>query len=187
MKKTFAFRMRRFNTKTISIITLICFFISGCTAMTKISSPQSNVSLRIDEKKYSSMPLDDSFGVTTFGNYLFVAEKEGYEPVYGELPMDLKISYLVLDILFFTPLMLLNLYSVFPNYEIDIDKKIIRYSYDKTQWWELQIPIKESEKAKEYFKKADKQDNKPVADNKTVTDNKSIAEITSSPKIESNN
>lgn len=187
MKKTFPFRMIKFNAKTISIVTLICFFISGCTAMTKISSPQPNVSLRIDEKKYSSLPMEDSFGVTTFGNYLFVAEKEGYEPVYGELPMDLKISHLVLDILFFTPLMLFNLYSVFPNYDIDIDKKIIRYSYDKTQWWELQIPTKESERAKEYFKNADKQDSKLVVDNKPVVENKPVAEITSPPKTESNN
>jgi hypothetical protein len=151
--------MRRINTKVTAIITLICFFISGCTVITTtISSKQSNVSLMVVDRTYSSLPIQDEFAITTFGNYEYLAEKEGYEPLYGVLPLNTRIGHMVLDILFFAPLMLFNLREVFPYYEINIDKKLIRYSYDKTEWWESSVSPGESEQARKYFKEAGKKE-----------------------------
>jgi len=152
--------MRIINTKVTAIITLICFFISGCAAMTTISSKQSNVSLIVEDRIYPSLPMQDEFPITTFGNYVYLAEKEGYEPLYGVLPLNVGIGRMVFDILFFTPLMFFNLREVFPYYEIDIDKKLIRYSYDKTEWWTSSVSPGESEQAKNYFKKAGKEEAK---------------------------
>jgi len=56
--------------------------------------------------------------------------------------------------------MFFNLREVFPYYEIDIDKKLIRYSYDKTEWWTSSVSPGESEQAKNYFKKAGKEEAK---------------------------
>lgn len=171
--------MRRINTKVTSIITLICFFISGCTAMTTMSSKQSNVSLTVQEKTYSSLPAQDSFVVKTFGCHEFLVKREGSEPLYGILPLDLSIRNLILDILFFTPLMFFNLRQVFPFYEFDIDKKSVRYSYDKIQWWETQVQPEESEYARNYFKETGKKEAQYLPENdKIVADNKLGAEIT---------
>lgn len=175
--------MHRVHTKMTAIITLICFFISGCTAMTTISSKQSNVSLTVQEKTYLSLPAKDSFSVKTFGCHEFLVEKEGYEPLYGILPLDLSIRNLILDILFFTPLMFFNLRQVFPYYEIDMDKKSLRYSYDAIQWWETQIQPAESEYAKKYFKETGKKEAQlNPKKNKIDEDNKPSTEVTKENK-----
>ena len=166
------------NPKITFIFLLMFFIISGCSAITTISSKQPNVSIMVKDKSYSSLPMEDGFAVTTFGNYEFLAEKEGNEPLYGVLPRNFSVGHLVIDILFFTPLCLFNLFEVFPYYEIDMDKKLIRYSIDNTEWWDSYIQPHETEQAKEYFKKAGKKEgqNKFKTD-KIVVDNKSNDEI----------
>lgn len=150
--------MRRINIKLTSMVTLICFFISGCTAMTTISSKQSNVSLRIENQTFSSLPAKNEFPVTTFGPYVYLAEKEGYDPLYGILPLSVDIGSVILDSLLFAPALFFNVRYVFPYYEIDIDKKLIRFSHDGRQWWESNVSPEETEQAKAYFKEASKRE-----------------------------
>lgn len=135
----------------VSVICIFIFIISGCTAMTNIKSTQPGVTLKVTDKSYSTLPAKDEFGVTTFGNYEFVAKKDGHEPLYGVLPLKINGGYLALDILFFAPACFFNLREVYPYYDIDVEKKMIRYSTDNNIWYDLFVTQEETEQAKKYY------------------------------------
>jgi hypothetical protein len=138
------------NKIVILIISATYFILSGCTAMTSIRTTQPDVSLQIKDKSYSSTPVVDEFVVRTFGSVEFVAKKDGRE-LYGLLPLKFNGGYLALDILFFTPAMLFNLREVYPYYEIDFDKALIRYSKDNKYWYDQKIFEEETVLAQQYF------------------------------------
>ena len=139
------------------LIALVFIVMSGCTAMTTISSTQPGVSIRITDKSYVSMPVKDEFSVTTFGNYEFLAEKDGQEPLYGILPLKVNGGYIALDVLFFAPAVFFNAREVYPYYEIDIEKSLIRYGIDNMNLTDWKILPEESEQAIKYYKKANEQ------------------------------
>ena len=140
--------------KVIAFFIMMVFVLTGCTATTNIRAKQQGVSLKITDKSYATLPTSGEFGVTTFGNYEFVAERDGYEPLYGVLPLKFNGGYLALNILFFTPACFFNLREVYPYYDIDMDRKVIRCSKDNINWYDEQILPEDSEQSEKYFKVA---------------------------------
>lgn len=139
--------------KLLILVIGAIFLMAGCTVTTNIKFTQPGVTLKIKDKAYAAGPVKDDFAVTTFGSYEFVAEKEGHEPVYGIIPLRLNGDYLLVDIIFFAPACFINLFGVYPYYEIDMDKSIIRYSTDNVNWSDLYISNEESAYAKKYYEK----------------------------------
>ncbi|HEY6862909.1 MAG TPA: hypothetical protein VI319_03335, partial [Burkholderiales bacterium] len=68
--------------RMIAVVGGLCL-LAGCTAMTTMTGTQSDVSIQVAERTYSSAPATDTFGATSFGNYEFKASRPGQEPVYG--------------------------------------------------------------------------------------------------------
>lgn len=139
------------KSRILSVIMAVVFFISGCSTLSTISSTQPDVSIRIMEKPYAPMPVKEELSVRTFGSYHFVAEKKGADPLYGIIPLQVNVGYIVLDALFFAPLVLFNARRAYPFYEIDYEKAIIRYSDDSQNWFNYKIQSEESDYAKIYY------------------------------------
>ena len=137
--------------RTLSIFMAVIFFISGCSTLSTLSSTQPDVSIRIMEKPYAPMPVKEELSVRTFGSYHFVAEKKGADPLYGIIPLYVKVENIILDALFFAPLVLLNARGAYPFYEIDYEKMVIRYSNDGQNWYDYKITSEESDYSKIYY------------------------------------
>lgn len=133
----------------------VCFLaimLAGCNAMTTIRVAQPDAMLKIKEKSFASTPASDAFPATSFGQYEFKVAAPGREPFYGLLPLKFNGGYLVLDILFFAPATFFNLREVFPQYELDVEKGVIRYRQaDNAEWAEIKPTPAEAERARTYF------------------------------------
>jgi hypothetical protein len=126
--------------------------LSGCSATTSFTSAQGGSSVQVKESTGTAIPRSESFGNTTFGNYEFKVESPGYEPLYGVLPLDLNEGYVALDILFFCPALFFNIREVFPEYEFDLEQKVIRYRKDQDDpWIEYRPTAAESARARKLF------------------------------------
>lgn len=139
------------RTRTLSVFMAVVFFTFSCSTLSTISSTQPDISIRIMEKPFAPMPVKEELAVRTFGSYHFVAEKKGSEPLYGIIPLYVNAGYIILDALFFAPLILLNARSAYPFYEIDYDKATIRYSEDGKNWYDYKIISEESDYSKNYY------------------------------------
>jgi len=109
------------------------------------------------EKPSAPAPVKEELSVRTFGSYHFVAEKKGGEPVYGVIPLYVNVGYIILDALFFAPIVLLNARSAYPFYEIDLEKKNIRYSDDGQNWYNYAITSEEFDYSKIYYNNLNKE------------------------------
>ena len=141
--------------RILSMFMAVVFFVSGCSTLSTISSTQPDVSIRIMEKPYAPTPVKEELSVSTFGSYHFVAEKKGADPLYGAIPKQVNVGYIILDALFLAPLILYNARGAYPFYELDYEKAIIRYSDDGQNWNDYKIAAEESDYSKIYYKYLD--------------------------------
>jgi hypothetical protein len=110
---------------------------------------------QLDEKSAVAAPRSESFPVSTFGKYEFKAELPGKEPFYGMLPRKFNGGYLALDILLFTPAMLFNLKEVYPFYEFDVEKKVLRFKTTRSETWNTYAPsLEEINRSRGHFGEA---------------------------------
>lgn len=128
--------------------------LSACTASTSFESAQNNVSLTINDKPSIALskPNTNTYNATSFGQYVFKAEAENSEPMYGVIPLKFNGGYLAADILFFAPALFYNLREVYPFYKLDLQTKEILYRKKETDPWTFYKPLPdEVERAKLYF------------------------------------
>jgi hypothetical protein len=138
--------------RVILVALVMAALSAGCSATTSLTAAQGGTSLEIKETPQSNLPRSETLGATTFGNYEFRAESPGFEPLYGVLPLRLNGTYMALDILFFCPALFFNLREVFPYYELDLQKRAIRYKKkDSDPWVEYQPTAEESARAQKFF------------------------------------
>ena len=137
--------------RIVSVVMAAVFFVSGCSTLSTISATQPGVSVRINEKAPAPAPVKHEFSVRALGSDFFAAKKDGAEPLYGVVPLQVNIGYIILDALFLAPLILWNARGAYPFYEIDYDRAIIRYSEDGKTWGQYSILREEMEYAKSYY------------------------------------
>lgn len=126
--------------------------LSACSAVTSVSSVQPDANITIKNGKGSDNPRTEKLAATSFGNYEFKVEQADGKNMYGVLPLKFNGGYLAVDILFFAPAAFFNLREVYPYYQFDIDKGVVRYKSKATGPWLEYAPIAaESERAKAYF------------------------------------
>ncbi|MCK8044209.1 hypothetical protein MSG37_04890 [Shewanella sp. 1CM18E] len=139
--------------KKLLLVPMIAL-VTACSASTHLQTVQPDVSITIN--KYQEFVIEPSvehtYSTTSFGQYRFKAESEGYEPMYGLMPLKFNGGYLAADILFFAPAMFFNLREVFPFYELDLENKEVRYKKNESDEWTVYKPSQaEIERAVKYF------------------------------------
>ena len=136
------FTSRTIQKSSKSRLSLIVVALSlvGCSTTTQLSSVQRGAVVHINDKK-NTTPAEDSFSDKTFGSYEFKATKNGYKSLYGNLPKKFNGSYLALDILFFTPLLFVNLNKVYHYYEFDFEKQVVKYKNGESDSWMIYEPF----------------------------------------------
>lgn len=160
------------------ILLVVAVFLPGCASTAHLDSAQSGSIVRVKNTSLDkaapvqsgtgtvvatvassgklrnfSTPRDESIPTSTFGKYEFKAEHPGFEPLYGVLPRKFNPGYLALDILFFTPAMFFNLSGVYPYYEFDLEKRVVRYRGSESVPWQTYAPtLEQANLARAYFK-----------------------------------
>lgn len=186
----------RINTAS-TLALIIPFFLIGCSTTTNFSSTQNGATVFVENAKRTITPKIDSTVIAkkapststprteklpsgTFTNYEFKAEHPEFGTLYGKLPLKFNGGYLALDILFFTPAMLVNLRGLYSYYEFDLEKKVVKYKEKETERWAIYESTKEEiDLAKYNF---DKFPGQPVSA-KTVSESSTPTNETSSQKL----
>jgi len=133
-------------------ILLMALLNLGCSATTSLTAAQGGTALSVKESHSTAAPRTEEYSATSFGNYEFKAASPGFDPLYGVLPLKFNGGYLALDILFFAPAMFFNLREVYPYYEFDMDKRVVRYKkHPSDPWVNYQPSEAESQRAKGHF------------------------------------
>jgi hypothetical protein len=126
--------------------------LSGCSAMTTLSSTQPDVSISIQKKSLGKAPASANLNTTTFGNYEFKAARAGGPALYGILPLKFNGGYLAVNILLFAPASFFNLREVYPLYEFDVDQGVVKYrGTEKEAWIETRPTPEEAARAKKFY------------------------------------
>ncbi|MEO7323191.1 MAG: hypothetical protein ABIW82_00010 [Dokdonella sp.] len=135
-------------------VALAATLLSACSSMTTLSAPHAGTQLLVKDR-HLTLPAHENMRGTSFGNYEFKASEEGFDPFYGILPLSFKGGHLAADILLFAPGAFFNLRAVFPFYEIDVEKSLIRYrASEHDAWNEYHPKPEEIARARSYFEDA---------------------------------
>jgi len=127
------------------IIVLLIFSLSGCTHNCRFTSIPHNSEITIYRNNAQSKiktPAIGLIGVSTFKNNYIKIEGDGYEPFYSVVPSYVSARRIIMDIVLFTPLLFFNMRAAYKYYEIDLDKKCIKYRHRETQRWREYYPSK---------------------------------------------
>ena len=136
-------------------IFVLCLFLAGCSTKPVFTSKPDNAHVRIAKSEIDGYtPFRATLKRTTFGSYPFIVEKEGYEPLFGRLPLNVRPGIIVLDALLFAPMVFWNAQSGFKFYEFDLHSGLIRFrNSPKDEWETFVIPEQEKALGKAYFGK----------------------------------
>jgi hypothetical protein len=137
-----------------AILALVLCLVSGCSATTTLSAAQGGTTVQVKKGPSTEIPRTESFSTTSFGNYEFLAESPGLEPLTGILPLKFNGGYLAADILFFAPAMFFNLREVFAFYEFDLQSRVVRYRQKADEaWTEYSPSAAEAARGEAFFRK----------------------------------
>jgi hypothetical protein len=131
---------------------VLASLLSGCVATTTMTAAQDATSVAVKKSGSTTVPRTETFSTTSFGNYEFIAESPGFEPLTGILPLKFNGGYLALDILFFAPAMFFNLREAFAFYEFDLEKRVVKYRKNEKDQWQVYVPTEaEAARGRAYF------------------------------------
>ena len=135
----------------IQAAALAAMLLAACSSVTTLSSTRPDTQLAVKEKRVT-LPASQDLKSTSFGNYEFKAVADGHDPFYGILPLSFRGGRLAADIILFAPAAFFNLRTVFPYYEFDVEKGLIRYRKTASEPWnEYRPKPEEAARARAYF------------------------------------
>jgi hypothetical protein len=141
--------------KIIKIVCLLAFLfiLQACGHYSTFTSVPTGAKVRIGKAYVSgTTPLTGKVGSTTFGRYPVKVQKDGYETLYGNLPLKVRGGRIVLDALLFAPAAFFNTQTSLPFYEFDLEQGVIKYKVKKNHEWLIyQIPEDQKEAARQFF------------------------------------
>lgn len=141
--------------RRVFAVVAVAALSAGCTATTTLTAVQDAASLSVKKTNATDLPRAEKLSTTSFGNYEFKVQKPGFEPLYGVLPLKFNGGYLALDILFFAPAAFFNLREVFPYYEFDLEKRVVRYrEAAEDSWVSYQPSEAEAIRARKFFEQS---------------------------------
>jgi hypothetical protein len=137
-------------------LTGLLVVLEACTATTRLSTVQPAVTVELAGRPQTELPRTEKTYARSFGNIEFRAQEPGVEPFYGYLPLKFNGGYLALDILFFAPATFYNLRQVYPQYQFDLEKRVVLYRYEDDEEWSTYVPLAvDAADAKKVFEKQD--------------------------------
>ena len=156
--------MRARNAALSSVAALLV----ACSSTATIDSPNAGTKFELEDKPLA-LPASTRVGRTTFGHFAFRATESGKPdapPFYGILPLALRKGQLVAGIVLTAPVMLLTkLRGPFKFYEVDADKRTIRYRNDANDpWVEYRVKPEEETRAREWFAEHDEEAKEEAAE-----------------------
>jgi len=138
--------------KTGTMVALVGFVMSGCTATTNLTVAQGGSEVAVKKTHTANVPRSETLNTTSFGNYEFKASSPGFEPMTGILPLKFNGGYLALDILFFAPAMFFNLREPYAQYEFDLAQRVVRYRSKASGPWVSYTPTEaEAARGEKFF------------------------------------
>jgi hypothetical protein len=134
-------------------IALVVGMLSGCSTTTTFNAAQGGTTVAVKKSNQTSTPRSETLSTTSFGNYEFLAESPGFDPLTGILPLKFNGGYLALDILFFAPAMFFNLREPYPFYEFDLQNRVVKYKKLENDEWRVYTPsAAEAARGRDFFK-----------------------------------
>ena len=133
--------------KKIPALMACMLALSGCAATSTTtlsgSAPRGEVAI-YDSKQLTrlSLPHTQAYPITPVGRYEFKASGEGKPPLYGLLPTKYNGGNIAVGILLFPPALLL-LHEVYPYYDFDLDRGVVRYRARDTDDWVSYAPTEQ--------------------------------------------
>ncbi|MEK6806590.1 MAG: hypothetical protein AABY95_08070 [Pseudomonadota bacterium] len=135
------------------VLIVLAITLIGCTAKTSFTSTQPGTKIYVRERPMNP-PASGEFRTTSFGAYDFKVVDPAGQTFYGSLPLKFNPGYMVADILLFAPGLFFNLREVYPQYEIDPDRYVVRYRASaKAPWLEYKATLQEENGAKRFFER----------------------------------
>ena len=140
------------NRKMMSLV-LIVLLLQACSHTANFSSVPAEAEIKIGKTQISGVaPQTGSISNTTFGRYPVKVQKDGYKPIYGNLPLKVSPGIIILDALLFAPAAFFNVQRALSFYEFDLDQGVIKYKKTNDDKWETYvIPEDQKNAAKVYF------------------------------------
>lgn len=134
---------------------LTLLLLCGCSQITTLQASDKKAVVAIKDSPLTESERTEEFSNTSFGQYEFKVTDSKGKTLYGILPLQFDGGHLAVDILFFPPGFFFNLRGVYPFYEFDTMKGVVRYRARRGKNWREYKPLPEHiERAKLYFDKA---------------------------------
>jgi len=132
---------------------LVAGVLAGCVATTTLSTAQGGTTVAVKKSEKTDTPRTEKFSATSFGNYEFLVESPGFDPLTGVLPLKFNGGYVALDILFFAPALFFNLREPYRFYEFDLQQRVVKYRKAPEDEWTVYVPTEaEAARGRDYFK-----------------------------------
>lgn len=140
--------------RKIATTIALAVLLSACASRTTISSTDPDVVIKINAQEPVRIGegLSQKLRDTSFGQYNFKATAEDGTAMFGIIPLQFKGGALAMDVLFFAPAAFFNLRGLFPYYEFDTERGVVKYKVKASDAWREYTPKAiEVERAKQYF------------------------------------
>jgi hypothetical protein len=139
-------------TRLIVVAGALCVF-GGCSTVTRLESADPGTTLAIKGIERTELPRTEDLKSKATGQYEFMATTPAGQKLYELLPLKVNGGTMAASILFFAPALFIGGFrDVFPFYQVDPEKNVLRYKMaEKEEWRQYQPLVAEAKRSKEYF------------------------------------
>ncbi len=123
-----------------ALIILALVLLTGCAVRSNLSSPQADTRIELQLREFEMLPHSDLFAATSAGNFAFAAHAPSYDSMYGLIPLKINKGFLIMDLVFFPPAILLNLRGMYAYYDFDLAQGMVRYRQSVRDPWQTYVP-----------------------------------------------
>lgn len=142
--------------RTVLLLLLSLFLVTGCSKMTRFEAPEDGSRLELLGRTGDALPRGEKLSSKATGQHEFRATSLDGKELYGILPLSVNGGKMAASILLFAPALFIGGFrDVFPYYEIDPVDQVIRYRNTPDEEWRIYVPSgAEKERAKNSFAEA---------------------------------
>lgn len=141
----------RFASRITVACAIVC--LTGCSTVTRLEGAAPGATLAIRGIARTELPRTEDLSSKATGQYEFMATNADGKKIYGLLPLSVNGGTMAMSILFFAPALFIGGFrDVFPFYQVDPEKNVVRFRKTESDAWREYQPISvESARAKQYF------------------------------------
>ena len=127
--------------------------LGGCSTVTRLEGSAPGTTLAIKGIDRTELPRTEDLASKATGQYEFMATTPDGKKLYGLLPLKVNGGTMAMSIVFFAPALFIGGFrDVFPFYQVDPEKNVLRFKLKETdEWRQYQPRAVEGKRSKEYF------------------------------------